>query len=309
MQTEGSLGDRIYHALATALQAGRPKAMILGSDSPGLPAAHIDGLLQSTADAALGPTEDGGYYAIACRRFAPAMFRGVNWSTSSTLDDTARALRDCGLTVELGRPWFDIDEPSDLHRLQELSNIPRHTADWLRSNGRLFSISGKEVSNEDSAQILDALRKFGIEPAAGSVVCLRDGITFKFSQPETARRVLQSKSVFAEGPLGILHRQDVGELETEYRSYSDSVGYSLHVVLGTNGSAFAHLDRYNPYESPAAFLLHGVFELMPHLALKILNALRPGRAGQKGKIAAAPRSLEAQSSTHVARPGSGPMRS
>ncbi|MCL5745796.1 MAG: TIGR04282 family arsenosugar biosynthesis glycosyltransferase [Acidobacteria bacterium] len=142
-QAEGSLGDRICHALAAALQAGRPKAMILGSDSPGLPAAHIDGLLQSTADAALGPTEDGGYYAIACRRAAPAMFRGVNWSTSSTLDDTVRALRDCGLTVELGLPWFDIDQPSDLYRMQELSNIPRHTADWLRSNARLFLSQAK----------------------------------------------------------------------------------------------------------------------------------------------------------------------
>ncbi|MCL5745795.1 MAG: hypothetical protein M1541_18035 [Acidobacteria bacterium] len=165
------------------------------------------------------------------------------------------------------------------------------------------------MSNHDSARILDALRKFGIEPAAGSVVSVRDGITFKFGHPEMARRVLQSKSVFAEGPLGILHRHDVGELETEFRSYSDSVGYSLHIVLGANGSTFAHLDRYNPYESPAAFLLHGVLELMPHLALKFLNALRPGRAGQKGKIAAAPPSLEAQSNTHIARPGGGPMGS
>lgn len=137
-QGEGTLEERIYRALAAGLEAGRPKAMIVGSDSPGLPATHIDGLLHSTADAALGPAEDGGYYAIACRRVAPAMFRGVNWSTSSALDDTARALQNCGLTVELGMRWFDIDEPSDLFRLWKSANIPRHTAEWLRSNVSLF---------------------------------------------------------------------------------------------------------------------------------------------------------------------------
>lgn len=130
------------------------------------------------------------------------------------------------------------------------------------------------MSKEDAARILEALRKFGIEPAAGSVTCRRDGITFQFNRPGAARRVLQSRLVFAEGPLGILHRREVGELDTEYRSYTDSVGYSLHIVLGTNGSAFAHLDRYNPYEGPLAFVLHGLFELLPHLASKAVGAFR-----------------------------------
>ena len=29
---------------------------------------------------ALGPAEDGGYYAICCRRTHPAMFAGVAWA-------------------------------------------------------------------------------------------------------------------------------------------------------------------------------------------------------------------------------------
>jgi rSAM/selenodomain-associated transferase 1 len=117
VQSPGQLGDRIYAALETALASGRPKALILGSDSPGLPAAHIRALLASSADACLGPVEDGGFYAIACSRTAPAMFENVRWSTSATLSDTLRALKDCELSVELGPAWFDVDRPEDLTRL------------------------------------------------------------------------------------------------------------------------------------------------------------------------------------------------
>lgn len=134
LQGEGDLGDRVLHALTKALSVGRPKAVVVGSDSPGLPGRHIAELLQSDADAALGPTEDGGFYAIACRRITPGMLHGVRWSSSNTLEDTTRAIRACGLTAELGQPWFDIDEPPDLFRLQRLTDLPRHTAAWLASN-------------------------------------------------------------------------------------------------------------------------------------------------------------------------------
>lgn len=117
VQGTGQLGERIYAALERALAAGRPKALILGSDSPGLPAAHIRALLASPADVSLGPVDDGGFYAIACGKTAPAMFEGVRWSAGATLSDTLRALTGCGLSVELGPAWFDVDRPEDLKRL------------------------------------------------------------------------------------------------------------------------------------------------------------------------------------------------
>jgi len=117
VQSPGELGERIYAAVEQALAAGRPKALVLGSDSPGLPAAHIRALLASSADISLGPVDDGGFYAIACGKTAPAMFAGVRWSTGVTLRDTVQALTDCGLSVELGPAWFDVDRPEDLARL------------------------------------------------------------------------------------------------------------------------------------------------------------------------------------------------
>jgi rSAM/selenodomain-associated transferase 1 len=120
VQPAGSLGDRVYAAIKRALDEGRNKVMVLGSDSPGLPATHISELLRSSADIALGPADDGGYYAIACRRADSRMFEGVRWSSDSALTDTVRAAEACGLSVEIGPQWFDVDTPVDLERLRAL---------------------------------------------------------------------------------------------------------------------------------------------------------------------------------------------
>lgn len=116
VQRAGDLGERMFRAIARGLAAGRGRVMILGSDSPGLPRGHIAELLVSRADVALGPTEDGGYYAIACRRADERMFAGVRWSSAWTREDTVRAAKECGFTVEIGPGWFDVDTPEDLER-------------------------------------------------------------------------------------------------------------------------------------------------------------------------------------------------
>jgi rSAM/selenodomain-associated transferase 1 len=117
LQVPGDLGQRICHAIRSALDAARPCVMILGSDSPGLPPEHIRTLLACPADVAIGPTEDGGFYAISCRKAAPQMFHAVRWSTAHTLNDTVNALERCRLTFQLGPTWFDVDTPEDLARL------------------------------------------------------------------------------------------------------------------------------------------------------------------------------------------------
>ena len=102
-------------AQQTAPQAAL-QTMIVGSDAPAVTEAHLREILDSPADVTLGPTEDGGYYAIACRRVDPRMFDGVRWSTEHTLADTVRAAEACGLTVAFGRECWDIDSPGDLER-------------------------------------------------------------------------------------------------------------------------------------------------------------------------------------------------
>jgi glycosyltransferase A (GT-A) superfamily protein (DUF2064 family) len=108
--------------------------MIVGSDSPTVPLAYLEALIASDADVALGPTEDGGYYAISCRRIAPEMFQGVEWSTSSVLQQNVKAFERCGLSVSLGSPWFDIDKPADVRRLAGSPHLGRHVLGWLNAN-------------------------------------------------------------------------------------------------------------------------------------------------------------------------------
>lgn len=117
VQTPGDLGARMLHALSSGLAAGRPRMLILGGDVPTVPLAHLAALLAAEEDVALGPAEDGGYYAISCRKTHPAMFAGVEWSTPNACQQTAAACRHAGLSVWLGPVWFDIDEPSDLARI------------------------------------------------------------------------------------------------------------------------------------------------------------------------------------------------
>lgn len=136
LQTSGDLGIRMYRALATALSEGRPRVCIVGSDAPALPYGHIEELLGMDADVALGPCEDGGYYAIACRRVDERMFEGVEWSTERALAGTEAAARRCGLSVARGRPWYDVDDWAGFERLLR-SGLPPHTEAWWRTYRRL----------------------------------------------------------------------------------------------------------------------------------------------------------------------------
>jgi rSAM/selenodomain-associated transferase 1 len=131
VQTPGDLQLKLLHAIGRGLTAGHPQVIVFGSDSPTLPHAHVQMLLDSTADVALGPCEDGGYYAIACRRIHPEMFAGVAWSTPDTLEQTERAARACGLSVQRGYLWYDVDGPEDLARLMAERDLPGTTAQAL----------------------------------------------------------------------------------------------------------------------------------------------------------------------------------
>lgn len=117
LQCQGDLGQRMLHTLRTALASGRPVAAILGGDIPELPLDAIRALLTANSDVSLGPTRDGGYYAIACRRTHPEMFAGVRWSTPNALSDTISACARQGLSLSIGQPWHDVDTAEDLDLL------------------------------------------------------------------------------------------------------------------------------------------------------------------------------------------------
>lgn len=119
------LGERLYRGLVDA--AGRDGARVvaaMGSDLPTVPRQVVEEAfrrIEDGADAALGPSRDGGYYLIAFRAdaLAPDLFEGITWSTRQVLGETVRRLGEARLTVALLPTHDDIDTPGDLHTFHE----------------------------------------------------------------------------------------------------------------------------------------------------------------------------------------------
>lgn len=117
------LGARLHATLAGLLAAGHPGAIAVDSDTPTLPREFlqqaVDCLARPGPDVVLGPTEDGGYYLIGVRAAHRTLFDGVPWSTAAVLEITLRRAAAAGLHAVCMRPWFDVDTPGDLQRLQK----------------------------------------------------------------------------------------------------------------------------------------------------------------------------------------------
>ncbi len=94
-QGEGDLGARLERVLIRAL-LDAPRTIAIGTDSPGLPSrllANADAALAS-ADAAIGPTADGGFYLLALRRCPPGLLAELPWESARHVRAHARAAPD-----------------------------------------------------------------------------------------------------------------------------------------------------------------------------------------------------------------------
>ncbi|MFQ5689225.1 MAG: TIGR04282 family arsenosugar biosynthesis glycosyltransferase [Gemmatimonadota bacterium] len=123
-QDPGELGDRLRGAFRKAFEEGSERALVVGSDHPTLPPGYLASALDALDDGllALGPTEDGGYYALALHRRAwPAagtLFREIPWSTGRVFEATCTRAREIGLEPIRLASWYDVDEPRSLERLR-----------------------------------------------------------------------------------------------------------------------------------------------------------------------------------------------
>ncbi len=109
-------GDGLAERLAAAwADAGGPGVQV-GMDTPQLKAADLDTALAllDDHDAALGPADDGGWWAIALRRADPACFLAVPMSTDGTGRAQHQRLVQLGLSVATLPTLRDIDETTDL---------------------------------------------------------------------------------------------------------------------------------------------------------------------------------------------------
>lgn len=119
-QVGANLGARLANALGDHFALGYRRAVIMNSDGPTLPLAHLAEAFSGLdlADVTLGPGHDGGYYLIGMKQLHPALFRGIDWSTSRVISQTLSICQRLGLAVHQLPKWYDVDVAADLERLR-----------------------------------------------------------------------------------------------------------------------------------------------------------------------------------------------
>jgi rSAM/selenodomain-associated transferase 1 len=130
-QASGDLTTRL-----TAAFGLDEHVLCLGSDAPLVPvdAVHI-ALADTEHDVVVGPSRDGGYWAIGMRGVFRELLADMPWSSDSVTAETLRRCDALGLAVRLLPESFDVDEAADLDVLAEALHRPGarapRTAAWL----------------------------------------------------------------------------------------------------------------------------------------------------------------------------------
>lgn len=122
-QEGDDLGRRMETAFCRTFAGGYQSVVIIGTDSPDLPASFIEDtfrlLEDRRTDVVLGPATDGGYYLLGMKRLHRELFSGISWSTGRVLQDSLKIAESLGLGTKLLPPWHDIDTFADLERLKK----------------------------------------------------------------------------------------------------------------------------------------------------------------------------------------------
>ena len=128
-QPDGDLTVRLDAAFASTFQLmsrdvtapdAVDRTLLIGMDTPQVAAGQLDADWNG-ADAVLGLSDDGGFWAIGLRRDRPpGVFAGVPMSTSRTGAAQLARLLNMGLTVTLLPPLLDVDTPDAAERVAAL---------------------------------------------------------------------------------------------------------------------------------------------------------------------------------------------
>lgn len=119
-QAAGDLGERMSHAIQSAMQAGAGSVCVIGTDAPEVDQPLVEEAfraLERGADVVFGPAVDGGYYLVGLRAPAPSLFRSMPWSTDRVLSISLDRCREAKLEVALLRTLRDVDTLEDLEAL------------------------------------------------------------------------------------------------------------------------------------------------------------------------------------------------
>lgn len=125
-QQGNDLGQRMENSFRQAFRYGFEKAVLIGSDLPGLPSHFLVKAFEQlhSFDSVIGPSDDGGYYLLGFRRdtFFPEVLQGMTWSQPSVYEETLKRFERRGVNFFILPAWDDID---NLQELQQWYNHNR----------------------------------------------------------------------------------------------------------------------------------------------------------------------------------------
>jgi rSAM/selenodomain-associated transferase 1 len=121
-QSQGDLGLRMHRAFWRTFEAGTKRAVLVGTDCPGLTAGNLSRAFDVLLgyDLVLGPAKDGGYYLIGLSRSIPQLFDGIPWGTAEVLGLTLNVAEEHGLSVGFVDTLDDVDRIEDLPLVEHL---------------------------------------------------------------------------------------------------------------------------------------------------------------------------------------------
>ncbi len=138
-QRGDDLGERLHNCLVDFFELGFGSVVILGADSPTLPAALIYEAFERllTPDQVVfGPAADGGFYLVGMNRLPSQLFAQIAWSAENTLSQIQSRAEPLHLAMSFLPEWYDIDSPADLQHLREQiaadQAAPKYTSRYLK---------------------------------------------------------------------------------------------------------------------------------------------------------------------------------
>jgi uncharacterized protein len=110
------LGIRMFDAISEKLQEGFEKVVLIGTDFLDFKAEFITDAFSKliTRDYVFGPSEDGGYYLVGCKKIHTEVFYDKVWSTETVLKEALAEINTLGLSVDFTEIINDIDTEEDL---------------------------------------------------------------------------------------------------------------------------------------------------------------------------------------------------
>lgn len=135
-QRGNNIGERMYGAFLDVFAQGFERFVLTGSDSPDLPAGLVNDAFDKldSADIVLGPSADGGYYLIGCKRqsLLQSIFYDIRWSTANVFSETVKRIDESGQKLALLSQWPDIDEFDDLKKYYERNSKQSTTSQVMK---------------------------------------------------------------------------------------------------------------------------------------------------------------------------------